>query len=161
MTCLQCGGEMTTARENFKYDAAGLPGITLVGVDVSRCPNCGEYEVSIPSIEGLHRSIAHALVYKRGRLTAAEIRFLRKSLGWSGVDFAAHMGVAPETVSRWETGAATMGAQGDRLLRLMVLSKEPVRDYSLEMLKDVAQDDASPLRLGMRSDKDGWHVEAA
>ena len=79
----------------------------------------------------------------------------------SGVDFAAHMGVAPETVSRWESGAASMGTQGDRLLRLMVLSKEPVRDYSLEMLKDVAQDDASPLRLGMRSDANGWHAEAA
>lgn len=67
MNCLQCGSEMKMARENYKYDASGLPGITLVGVEVVRCPNCGEYEVSIPSIEDLHRAIAHPLAYKRAR----------------------------------------------------------------------------------------------
>lgn len=160
MNCLQCANELKTARENYKYDASGLPGITLVGVEVSRCPNCGEYEVSIPSIEGLHRAIAHAIAYKRSRLTSAEIRFLRKWLGWSGADFAAHMGVAPETVSRWETGAA-MGGTADRLLRLMVASREPVHEYSLDMLKDVAQDDPAPLRLGMRAEGAGWRAVAA
>ena len=161
MNCLQCGTEMKTARENYKYEASGLPGITLVGVEVGRCPNCGEYEVLIPSIEDLHRAIAHAVAFKRARLTAAETRFLRKWLGWSGVDFAAHMGVAPETVSRWEGGVAMMAGTADRLLRLMVLSKEPVRDYSLDLLKEVAQDDPAPIRLGMRSDVNGWHAEAA
>ena len=28
---------MTTRRENVRYDASGLPGVTLVGVEVSRC----------------------------------------------------------------------------------------------------------------------------
>jgi DNA-binding transcriptional regulator YiaG len=27
---------------------------------------------------------------------------------WSGVDFARHMGTAPETVSRWEQGRVQM-----------------------------------------------------
>ena len=118
-------------------------------------------KVPILNIEDLHRVIAHAFAYKRARFTPPEIRFLRKWLGWSGVDFAAHMGVAPETVSRWEAGAAPMAVTADRSLRLMVLSNEPVRDYSLEMLKDVAKDEPSPLRLGMRSDETGWHAEAA
>jgi hypothetical protein len=48
MTCLQCGAEMRMKRENCKYDASSLPGITLLGVEVSRCPKCGEHEVAIP-----------------------------------------------------------------------------------------------------------------
>lgn len=161
MTCLQCGAEMRTARENFKYEASGLPGVTLVGVEVSRCPSCGEYEVAIPSIEQLHRVMAVAVARKRAKLTPAEVRFLRKWLGWSGADFAARMGVTPESVSRWETGVLAMGGTADRLLRLMVLSTQPVADYSLDLLKEVAQDEAAPIRLGMRADERGWHAEAA
>jgi len=45
-----------------------------MGVEVSRCPQCGEYEVAIPQIEDLHHTIAQALVRKTSPLTAAEIR---------------------------------------------------------------------------------------
>ena len=117
--------------------------------------------VSDEAIEDLHRAIAGAIVAKRPRLTPAEIRFLRKLLGWSGTDFAERVGVAPETVSRWETGAAPMGPTADRLLRLMVAFEKPVEAYSLDALKEVAQDEPVPLRLGMRADERGWHAEAA
>lgn len=161
VNCIQCGAEMKTDRENFLYEASGLPGVTLVGVEVSRCPNCGQYEVSIPHIEELHGLIAHTLIRKPARLSGAEVRFLRKWLGWSAADFAAHVGVTPETVSRWENAAASMGATADRLLRLMVVTKEPVRDYSLDLLKDVDGEAAQPLRLGMHADQSGWRAEAA
>jgi len=78
MKCFQCGAEVKTGHENFLYEASGLPGITLVGVEVSRCPACGEYEVSIPHIEELHRVIAHALARRVARLASSEIRYLRK-----------------------------------------------------------------------------------
>lgn len=161
MTCMSCGSGMKTARENFKYEACGLPGVTLVSVEVSRCLQCGEYEVAIPNIETLHRTIAAAIVAKRARLTSAEIRFLRKLLGWSGSDFAERMGVTPETVSRWETGTARMGPSADRLLRLMVVHEGPVTTYSLDSLKGIAREKAAPLRLGLRADERGWHAEAA
>ena len=161
MSCVECGGAMKTARENFRYDACGLRGVTLVGVEVSRCPGCGEYEVSIPRIEDLHRGIARALARKPSRLVGAEIRYLRKWLGWSGVDFAAYMGVTAETVSRWENGTASMAGTAERLLRLLVLTREPVQDYSLDVLKGIARADPAPLRLGMRADEQGWHAEAA
>ena len=44
--------------------------------------------VVIPHIADLHRVLAHAVVRKSSRLTPAEIRFLRRTLGWSGQDFA-------------------------------------------------------------------------
>lgn len=119
MKCIECGGRMKTARENFRHQALGLP-VTLVGVEVSRCAGCGLSEVSIPQLEGLHRAIASALVSKTARLTAAEIRFLRKQLGWSGAELADHLGVTRETVSRWEQGSSPIGATADRLLRATV-----------------------------------------
>jgi putative zinc finger/helix-turn-helix YgiT family protein len=151
---------MTTARENFKYMASGLPGVTLVGVEITRCGQCGEFEVSIPHIEDLHRLLATTVAAKPARLAAEEIRFLRKWLGWSGVDFAAHMGVDPATVSRWENDSLPMGGQAERLLRLMVSTREPIQNYSLDALKQISDTKAPPLRLGFKADRDGWRVAA-
>ena len=160
MKCLQCGSQMVSRRENYKYADSGLTGVTLVNVEVRRCPQCGEYEVVIPRIEELHRLIALALTRKPARLAPAEIRFMRKYLGWSGADFAAHIGATPETVSRWEQGRKAMGVQADRLLRLMVVHREPLSDYSLDVLKGVATEKSRPLRLGVKVARNGWREAA-
>ncbi len=91
----------------------------------------------IPKIEQLHRAIALAVVSKRPRLTAHEVRFLRKYLGWSGADFAKHMGVTPESVSRWENEREQMSPVADRLLRLMVVTRAPVSEYPLDSLAEL------------------------
>ena len=135
--------------------------VTLVGVEVNRCPGCGEYEAVIPKIEQLHRVIALAVAGKVPRLSSSEIRFLRKYLGWSGGDFAAHMGVSPETVSRWEHGSATMGPSAERLLRLAALTRGPSSDYSLDVLKEVAQKKPVAQRLKVRIERGAWRSEAA
>jgi putative transcriptional regulator len=155
MKCLQCGAaSMTTGRENFNYKASGLP-VTLLNVEVHRCKACGEYEVAIPRVEELHKTLARAIIAKRSRLTSAEVRFLRTHLGWSGNDFARHMGVKPETVSRWENGHDQMNASADRLLRLMIVTQEPVSDYSLDLLVDVDAE-AAPTKVKVEVSRTGW-----
>ena len=161
MKCPQCRHPMKIARENYLYTESGLPNVTLVGIEVSRCPSCGEHEAVIPRIEQLHRAIATTIVRKVPGLTPAEIRFLRKCLGWSGADFAAHMGVSPETVSRWENGSATMGSAAERLLRLVTLTRGSAGDYSLEVLKDMARTKPAAQRLQVRVEKGRWNAEAA
>lgn len=157
MKCLECGdAQVTTAHENFNYKASGLP-VTLVNVEVRRCKACGEFEVVIPRIEELHRAIARAVIAKRSRLTPAEIRFLRTRLGWSGTDFARHMGVKAETVSRWENGHDHMSPAADRLLRLMIVTRQPETDYSLESLLDVDAE-AKPTKVRARASKAGWET---
>lgn len=161
MKCPQCGHGMKTGRENYLYRESGLPNVTLVGIEVSRCPECGEHEAVIPKIEQLHRALAVAVAQKAPGLIPEEIRFLRKYLGWSGGDFAEHMGVAAETVSRWENGSTTMSATAERLLRLAALRLEPVRDYPLEILKGVARGKAVEQRLQARVERGNWTAEAA
>lgn len=160
MKCMQCGSPMKTKRENFLYGASGLP-VTLLGVEVSRCKKCGEFEVAIPRIEELHRVIAMEVIGKRARLAPAEIRFLRKVLGWSGADLARRIGVGVGAVSRWENGRDPMGPVADRLLRLMVAHTKAGTDYPVDRLAEVAEEAPEPLRLGMQPDAKGWHAAAA
>jgi putative zinc finger/helix-turn-helix YgiT family protein len=164
MTCLSCGGQMDTRVENHRYRESGLKSVTLLGVEVNRCRICGEQEVAIPAIEKLHGAIAGALIRKRARLTAEEIKFLRKYLGWSGADFAKRMGKTPETVSRWENAALTMDPAADRLLRLMVATRAPVSDYTVDVLAHIAAAVARPrsVRLDLKPDWKGWecHLDA-
>ena len=160
LNCFNCSHGMTTGRENVKYDASGLPGVTLVDVEVSRCGHCGQYEVAIPRIEELHRVMAIALVRKSARLTPAEIRFLRTTLGWSGRELADHMGATAETVSRWEHGKTPMGPQADRLLRLMVLHRTSSEPFDLSHLKHVARQVPADLHTRLLGGKTGWTAEA-
>jgi putative zinc finger/helix-turn-helix YgiT family protein len=158
--CLACGGPIKTRREkHYRYTECGLPNVVIEdAVKVTTCERCGETYTSIPAIEGLHRQIAAAVIRKKGRLAPAEIRFLRKNLGWSGADFAKRTGTKPETVSRWENGRAAMGPQADRLLRVLVARETPVVEYSVDVLAEVAADDGptTPVRVELEKGPRGW-----
>lgn len=160
-TCIECGETMERHIEDVPFDPA-LPGIVLAGIAVFRCPKCGYYEVEIPHLDDLHRSIALHLVRQSRRLQGAEVRFLRKWLGWSGQDFAKHMGVSAETVSRWENEREPIGATSDRLLRLMVLFGRPVTDYTLDRLAEISDAPSAatvqPARFAPT--KKGWRTAA-
>ena len=118
-TCFNCGHKMRTRRENVPF--LGLPGVVLVGVPVHRCPNCGEYEVTIPNIDELHRVLALRVIEESGRLTGAEIKFLRTVLDYTSAEFARLVGASPVTVSRWEHDAQPIGHHADALVRALVL----------------------------------------
>ena len=158
--CVECETPMRTRKENIRYEAAGLPHVTLRNIAVSRCPNCGNYEVEIPRLAELHRLLARVLIAKRGRLTGSEIRFLRTHLGWSREDFRKHMGATAETVSRWEKDRMAMGAAYDRVLRLLVATQTPVEHYPLEELNRADEDAQPAYRVECRLTRKGW-LEAA
>jgi putative zinc finger/helix-turn-helix YgiT family protein len=160
MKCTQCDGAMKVTKDaRHRYDESGLKNILLMGVEVRRCDECGEIEVAIPALEQLHQLLARTLILKHDRLTADEIRFLRKHLGLTGVGMAARMGVARETVSRWETGAGKMDAPAERLLRMMVATTEPMTDYAKE-LEQVAIGASRPLKATAKRDAEhGWRLK--
>jgi putative zinc finger/helix-turn-helix YgiT family protein len=163
LTCLECASTMKTRRETVPFEKPiGLPGVHL-NTFVARCPHCGAYEVMLPNLEGLHKVIATTLLKKKARLAGAEIRFLRKVLGWSGADFAEHMGTSVETVSRWEHDATPIGPTADRLLRLMVMTLHPVSDYQkLDLLKKVTKAKPAVVRMTVKADTGGkWRVTEA
>lgn len=155
-------GELDIRHENHRYVESGLPTVTLENVEVSYCPACGERILSIPRMAELHKMLAFAVASQRQRLSPAEVKFLRKYLGWSGASFAKVMGTAPATVSRWENGKQAMGVVAEHLLRALVFRERPVEEYPSENLADLALEDGDPVRLAMRVGRDGeWHVQKA
>lgn len=161
MKCMECSAPMKTRKENHLYDECGLKFITLVGVAVARCPRCGNFEISIPRLGELHRLLARVLIEKSTRFTGDEVRFLRKSLGWSGSSFVKHMGVAGETVSRWENDAAPIGPQADRLLRFLVAQGRLATRYPTERLTKIDLKKATATRVTLTAQDERWSVRAA
>jgi putative zinc finger/helix-turn-helix YgiT family protein len=160
--CRACReAELKTTTENHLYVESGLPNVVLVGVEVRRCPKCGAFEVLLPRVAELHRVIARSVILKRARLSGAEVKFLRKHLGWSGADFAAHMGVDPTTVSAWENERKPFGTSSDRLLRLMVARQAPIDDYSLDELTKIADVQGTPRNVEIQPKDRGWQVSAS
>ena len=161
MKCLECGSLMKVRKEDYRFSECGLRYVTLIGLEVGRCTRCDYSEASIPRIEALHRLIARALIEKTTRLTGEEVRFLRKLLDWSGSEFAKHIGVAEETVSRWENDAIPIGPQADRLLRLMVAQGSLTTCYPTEKLARINPKKATVTKLGVGSRGRRWEVLAA
>ena len=159
MKCMECTEiEMVESRENHRYQESGLPNVVLRDVLVRRCPRCGIHTVSIQRLTDLHRALALALIQRRERLTPIEVRFLRKSLGWSGADFARKFHVRPEQVSRWESGSrhVHMSISNELLLRLLVAQGQKIEDYA-EQLDDVASEEPEiGLRLEFEQSPNGW-----
>jgi putative zinc finger/helix-turn-helix YgiT family protein len=154
MKCISCGHAMTTKRENMPYTA--LPGAVLVGVPVSRCSSCGEYEVAIPAIDELNGALARAVIRKTARLGAAEIRFLRSYLGYSGADFAKVIGSDPATVSKWEHDKLPIGHHADLLLRAMVVVDKKVEEYPSSAFADVKDRSAGTPRYAFKPAANTW-----
>lgn len=158
MKCHECGGELTITKGRHHYTGSGLPNVFVDGVETRACPACGTSEVAIPRVARLHRTLALAVAKSAARLTGAEIRFLRKHIGWSGRDFARHFGVTPETVSRWENDREPMGAVAGRLLRILSVRDQPVESYPTEQLSEVAQTEPVAVSLSATATSAGWSV---
>jgi putative zinc finger/helix-turn-helix YgiT family protein len=138
-----------------------LKNVVLSGIEVRRCTQCDNYDVSIPRMEQLHRLIALAIIEKESRLRGEEVRYLRSLLGWSGASLARHMGVADETVSRWENDATPIGPQADRLLRLIVARDKLVRKYSMHRLARIDAKKATTLRMDFGTSQNQWMLLTA
>jgi putative zinc finger/helix-turn-helix YgiT family protein len=119
--CLRCGGgKAKTTRENEPMDEA-MPGIVLLGVEVTKCLQCGNREVAIPHLDALLKLVAETIVKKPGRLTGDEVRVVRSYLELSGTELAEIMDATPATVSRWENNKTPVGRTADLLLRAIVM----------------------------------------
>jgi len=158
MKCVHCRAETNEQRRDVPYDS--LPGTTLIDVPVHVCPECGETYTGIPKMAELDRTLVEMVISQDSRLTPDEIAFVRKYLGLSGRDLAARMGVAPETVSRWENGKQTMSESHERLLRALVVIETPVEDYSQALPGD-GLSEPQPWEARMAARDDRWIAASA
>jgi putative zinc finger/helix-turn-helix YgiT family protein len=114
--CYRCGGKMKGHRENYHYTECGLSSVTLQNILVFHC-QCGAIVPEIRATDALHIRLMTDLLRKEALLSGEEIRFLRKMAGLTATDLAKTIGMAKETISRWENDKVPIGGESDRLLR--------------------------------------------
>jgi putative zinc finger/helix-turn-helix YgiT family protein len=98
--------------------------ITVQGLSVLVCSECGERMLDREAGEKVNAALRTAA----GLLQPHEIRQYRETLGINQKMLAEHLGIAPATLSRWETGAQIQQRGFDKLLRLY-FALPVVRDY--------------------------------
>jgi putative zinc finger/helix-turn-helix YgiT family protein len=148
---------MVVSREDWPY--ADLPGVFLRGLNIYRCPKCGEHEVEIPQIQKLHEALSAAMVAKQARLVRQEVRFLRNFLLLSQEELARRMGTTADMIGRWESGEEPIGPVAERLLRVLVALELPLGPPAAAGLARISEN-AEPLKRTMKADADGWREAA-
>ena len=121
MKCITCGQQAELHHEDRPLQL-GLP-YTVIAQNspVYVCPGCGARYPALAAPRQTLTAIAQWIVRRPGRLAGAEIRFLRNVLAWSQEELGTQLGVAVETISRWENEKKPIGHQSELALRLLVL----------------------------------------
>jgi putative zinc finger/helix-turn-helix YgiT family protein len=144
--CRVCGAEERIERRDYKWEESGLKNVILKDVEVVVCPNCGESPV-LARLSDLMRIVAMAIIAKPYDLTGDDVRFLRKFLGLTQDAFSEILKVDKTTLSKWENGSYELGAQSDRLIRLVALGMgDGLRAKADEIIKRFTEIKAAPAR---------------
>ena len=142
--CLNCGNKgVSISRGDHKFLESGLDNVILSNVEISKCDNCGEKVVSIPSPNQLLEVISEQVILKPSRLTGKEIRFLRKNIYLKTQELAQILGVHRVTVSRWENGHKKPTSSEDRLIRMVYAQYANVKKETLESLREMFRKEIS------------------
>ena len=119
-------------KTTIKYE--GRPyDVELPDLELPKCRKCGEVVFDNHAGHQINRVLRQQL----GLLQPDQIRAGRNELGLSQRDFAAHLGVAEESVSRWETGALIQSRVVDRQIRLF-FEFPSVREALIELQQGVS-----------------------
>lgn len=154
--CSKCEVGARVNRGSYRFRESGLPHVTLHGIEIIRCPACGNEDPIIPRLNRLMQVIALGVVNKPYRLRGEEIRFLRKYLGKTGQEFSRLIHVDKSTLSKWENNDDRVGDQSDRLIRLLVLALgEGLQSFTASTVAAFPRikDRKPPVRIEIDSEK--------
>lgn len=123
---------MSKKNNAYHYTACGLPNVWIEGIHT--VDDEGEETVRIPNIRGLHRLLAQAVVGANGRLTGAEMRFLRSEMSMTQTELARLIHRKRLTVSRWEREESTVDGAADTLIRILVTHRLGIENVDAELM---------------------------
>jgi len=162
MECYECENPSAFSGHKIihKYKESGLDYITLVGIEEFRCPECGATYLEIPKIKQLNSFLASMVMKKEHTLSGAEIRFLRKQLGYSTAQFGKLISYDPKSLSRLENGHQKISSTFDRLVRMAYGTGK--RDLSYNLHDFLLGEGLRYRRLELSMDADQeWEVKKA
>lgn len=144
----------------YHYRECGLRNVWLAnGYDAHDTPY--GHGISIHDVEGLHRVIARGLIAKGGKLTGAELRFLRQEMGLSQAKLATMLGNEAQTVALWEK-RGSQPKVADRFIRAIYREQDEGNAHIQEMIERLVDSDLdeSERKLTLEQDTSGWKLAA-
>lgn len=147
----------------YHYTESGLPNVYLVnGFTVETLD--GEEFTSIDDMNGLHKTIANAIIDSPKALTHQEFRFLRIEMNVSQKTLGTRFGVTEQTIARYEKGESSIPRTTDAALRSLYMESQQKNNpvsYFLDLLADTeAQAAAQNIQLKLEEVNDHWAVAA-
>ena len=122
--CGRCGETAKIVRKNYPFAEMGIP-VELQRITVIECPHCGNIDPIIPNMDGLMHILALAVLCSPCKLNGEEVRFLRKYVNKSAVEFARFLHLDHTHLSKIENNRTEIGNRTDKLVRLMVINMDP------------------------------------
>lgn len=122
----------------YEADLLGAPFSVILDNSVQEefCASCGaKLRTVIPDVEGLLHAVAMLRAIEPRKLSGADIRFIRKAMGWKSKDVARHLELRHEHLSRCEHGSRVLSPMAEKWLRLFVLVK--IMDKTLKAKFDI------------------------
>lgn len=129
MNCFECDKAVIIKEYRiFKYSNVGLDNLCLLNVEIEVCSTCRTETPLLRNVAKLHNAIGIALALQRVQLSGVDMRYLRRSSGFSVGDWAKRLNVAEGTYSKWENGHRSITAQADKLARINFLNAIKQKD---------------------------------
>ena len=149
--CTRCKGERFERVERKLVRTVGDQ-VFSAPIPAARCVDCGEGYIDAKDGMRFEAAIAVELA-RRGADSGEAFRYMRRHLGLRGGDLAGLLSVAPETVSRWETGQRPVDPAAARLLGVLVIEQAAGRAETLERLRALRRPRRTPknIRLDLRT----------
>lgn len=144
----------------YHYSSCGLSNVWLVNGYTERETPYG-LSVSIPNLDDLHRIIGLGIISKAGKLSAEEVRFLRKEMGLSQKALAMTLHVQEITVRKWEKNGCRNGPAQlliRTLYREYVGGDGKVRDLVNQL--NALDREIQQTELHFKTDSNGWRRAA-
>lgn len=142
MRCMECSNDQMTRRS--EREERSVAGYTFVAdMPVHRCERCGEAVFDYASLHGFNLAIAGKLA-ELGASSNEAFKFMRTAIGMKAAELAALLEVAPETISRWETGQRSVDRGALMVLGAMVLDRIEGKTTTLDRLQALREPTKAP-----------------
>lgn len=147
--CVECKGGLRERRVEETLQVGGHR--FLASLPGKVCSHCGESYLDAKTLERFELTVAVDLALA-GETKGEVFKFIRKAVGLKATELAELLGVAPETISRWETGERAVDRGAFALLGDIAQERLEGRASTLDMLKSMQ----TPKRLRRPCAWDDW-----
>lgn len=147
------------ASQPLHYKQCGLDDVYLMnGYTIHETPYGNG--VRVEDVDGLHHAIARNIIRRKGLLSAKEIKFLRKLMGFTQADLARKLRCDTQSVARWEKGQTEINGASDLCIRAFYIGRETEDVDLLKLADELAELNMTDFPQYFTETADGWKAAA-